>query len=371
MPGDAQRNENRMIRNLIFDWSGTLVDDLPAVWEASNWVFERAGVAPLSLEEFRAEFCLPFKDFYDRYVPRVRLPELEVWFHTRFRQLQHTARELPQARDFLLFCRQRGVRCFLLSTLREEYFLSQSRELGFEGFFEETYLGVLDKRGKIAELLETHGLAPAETLFVGDMRHDIETARHGGIHSCAVLTGYTGLDQLRQSEPEMIAEHLGELRRYLEENQMRWVDEAPARPDTARGRPVVTVGALIFNGAGQVLMIQTQKWSNLWGIPGGKIEWGEPALDALRREVKEETGLEIDAIRFILVQDCIQSREYYREAHFVLLNYTCQARDGLPVVLNEEAQAFRWVAIAEAARLPLNRPTQILLQALSEGGAAK
>lgn len=366
MPGDAQRREDRMIRNLIFDWSGTLVDDLPAVWEASNWVFERAGVAPLSLDEFRAEFCLPFKDFYDRYVPKVRLPELEEWFHTRFRQIQHTARELPQARDFLVFCRQRGVRCFVLSTLRDEYFLSQSRELGFEGFFEEAYVGVLDKRGKIAELLATHHLAPAETLFVGDMRHDIETARHGGIHSCAVLTGYTGLEQLRQSEPEMIVEHLGELQRFLEENQMRWVDEVKPRKGAAREFPIVTVGALIFNEAGQVLMIRTQKWSNRWGIPGGKIEWGETAVAALRREVKEETGLEIDDIRFILVQDCIQSREYYRAAHFVLLNYTCQARDGLPVVLNDEAQEFRWVAVEEAARLPLNKPTEILLKAAGE-----
>ena len=65
-----------MIRNCIFDWSGTLVDDLPAVWEASNSVFQRAGVAPLSLAEFRAEFSLPFKPFYDRYVPQVPLEQL-------------------------------------------------------------------------------------------------------------------------------------------------------------------------------------------------------------------------------------------------------------------------------------------------------
>ena len=49
-----------MIRNIIFDWSGTLVDDLPAVWEATNHVFAQSGIAPLSLEQFRAEFALPF-----------------------------------------------------------------------------------------------------------------------------------------------------------------------------------------------------------------------------------------------------------------------------------------------------------------------
>ena len=57
------------------------------------------------------------------------------------------------------------------------------------------------------------------------------------------------------------------------------------------------MGALIFNAAGEVLMVRTHKWSNLWGIPGGKIKWGEPSEDALRREIKEETDLEIDGYR--------------------------------------------------------------------------
>jgi phosphoglycolate phosphatase len=351
-----------MIRNLIFDWSGTLVDDLPAVWEASNRVFVRAGVPALTLEEFRAEFCLPFKPFYDRYVPRVALAELEEWFHAYFREIQHTARELPHARAFLEFCRKHQIRSFLLSTLRPDHFQVQCRENGFNHFFEETYLGVLDKRVKIAELLQTHRLKPEETLFVGDMQHDIDTARHGGIHSCAVLTGYNRLAQLRQSEPDMIVENLGELRQFLDEHQFRWVTDPADSATPKRVFPIATVGALIGNSAGQVLMVRTQKWSDLWGIPGGKIKWGEPSLDALRREIMEETGLEIERIRFVMVQDCIGSREFYREAHFVLLNYTAMARDGQRVVLNDEAREFRWLAPGEAAQLPLNQPTRTLLE---------
>src|SRR3954470_14459663 len=106
-----------------------------------------------------------------------------------------------------------------------------------------------------------------------------------------------------------------------------------------QGLPISTVGALIFNPAGEVLMIRTHKWSNLWGIPGGKIKWGETAEDALRREVMEETALKISNIRFAVVQDCIHSKEFYRDAHFVLLNYTCDS-DGKNVVLNDEAEEF-------------------------------
>ena len=65
-----------MICNIIFDWSGTLVDDLPGVWKATNHVLEQAGAKTLSLDEFRAEFELPFTKFYDRLIPDTPLNEL-------------------------------------------------------------------------------------------------------------------------------------------------------------------------------------------------------------------------------------------------------------------------------------------------------
>ena len=82
-----------MIRNVIFDWSGTLVDDLPAVWEATNYVLTQAQRPEMSLEQFRAEFCLPFTIFYDKHVPHIPLPQLEGWFHHQFRQAQDSYRQ--------------------------------------------------------------------------------------------------------------------------------------------------------------------------------------------------------------------------------------------------------------------------------------
>jgi phosphoglycolate phosphatase len=129
--------------------------------------------------------------------------------------------------------------------------------------------------------------------------------------------------------------------------------------------PLATVGALIFNSIGEVLMIRTHKWSNLWGIPGGKIKWGETSEAALRREILEETGLKISDIKFVLVQDCIHSKEFYRDAHFVLLNYTCRCAGKNPrVKLNDEAREFRWVASAAALKMKLNKPTKFLLEAV-------
>ena len=348
-----------MIRNIIFDWSGTLVDDLPAVLKASNFVLTQAGKPEMSLEKFRAEFSLPFTKFYDRHTPHVPMPKLEEWFHAEFRRAQTSVVELPHARKFLEFCRTHKIRAFLLSTVHADHFKVQCRVTGFDVFLEKPYTDVWDKRKKIHDILAENNLKPDETLFIGDMEHDIETARHGGIHSCAVLTGYNTLEQLRAAKPDLIVEHLGELRGVLEQNDLC------LGKGTQQQVPISTVGGLIFNSKGEVLMIRTHKWSDKWGIPGGKIKWGETSEAALRREILEETGLKISNIKFVLVQDCIHSKEFYHDAHFVLLNYTCRCAGKNPrVKLNDEGQEFRWTRLADTRQLKLNKPTKILIEAV-------
>jgi phosphoglycolate phosphatase-like HAD superfamily hydrolase/ADP-ribose pyrophosphatase YjhB (NUDIX family) len=358
-----------VIRNIIFDWSGTLVDDLPAVLKASNFVLTQSGKPEMSLEQFRAEFALPFTKFYDRHTPDVPMGQLEEWFHAEFRRAQESVVELPHAREFLKFCRANKLHTFLLSAIQSDHFEAHCRATGFDAFLDKPYTDVRDKREKIHDVLCENSLRADETLFIGDMEHDIETARHGGVHSCAVLTGYNTLEQLRAAQPDLIVEHLSELRGLLEKNDFNF--KPLMRKFEESQPPLATVGALIFNGAGEVLMIRTHKWSDKWGIPGGKIKWGETSEAALRREILEETGLKVSGIKFVLVQDCIHSKEFYRDAHFVLLNYTCRCAGKPEVVLNEEGREFRWLKIGKTKKLKLNKPTKILINAVLKNKSAR
>jgi phosphoglycolate phosphatase len=66
-------------------------------------------------------------------------------------------------------------------------------------------------------------------------------------------------------------------------------------------------------------------------------------------------------ICFQIVQDCIAPPEFYKRAHFLLLNYTAVATS-TAVTLNDEAEEYRWVSLDDALRLDLNGPTRILIE---------
>lgn len=199
------------LTNFIFDWSGTLVDDLPPVIDATNAVLAHCGRPPLSREAFLREFELPFQRFYDRMVPGVPLDALEPVFHDAFARSEAKASPLPHAHQFLAWCRQQGHRCFVLSAAHPAHLETQARTFDMGHYFEAIHAGVRDKTEHIHHLLNRHDLRPELTTFIGDMTHDIETARHGGVHSVAVLTGYQDAVRLAAVSPDVVVRDLAEL----------------------------------------------------------------------------------------------------------------------------------------------------------------
>ena len=116
--------------------------------------------------------------------------------------------------------------------------------------------------------------------------------------------------------------------------------------------PEVTVGALIFNQEKKVFLMKSHKWKNKYVIPGGHVELGETLKEALKREIKEETNLDIFDINFIISQEFIYGDEFYEKRHFIFFNFVCET-NLTDVVLNDEAQEFVWVTCEEALKLPI------------------
>ncbi|YCM46227.1 HAD family hydrolase [Verrucomicrobiaceae bacterium 227] len=202
--------------SLLFDWSGTLVDDLPPTLHATNEVLLKYGVPAMDREEFRLRFRLPYPEFYEEVLPGVPIADLEGIFRSSFNQSPVRVTVLPHAREMLAWCREHGIRCFVLSSMDVGLFTEQAHEFGLHDHFEAIYAGVIDKRHRIGGILEDHGLELSKTAFVGDMVHDIETARHGGVDAIAVTTGYDPVARLTGTAPSHLFNHLGDFREWLE-----------------------------------------------------------------------------------------------------------------------------------------------------------
>ncbi len=108
--------------------------------------------------------------------------------------------------------------------------------------------------------------------------------------------------------------------------------------------PEPTVSAVIFNPKNEILLCKSAKWNNQYVIPGGHIEKGEKMEDALIREVKEETGLDVYDLQLVGVQESVDSDHFEEKRHFIFLDYTCKT-DQYKVVLNDEADEFAWVPL--------------------------
>lgn len=208
-----------VIRNVILDWSGTLVDDLAPVLKTTNHVFKSCGLPPLSLQEFRAEFCLPIRKFYQHRLPLVPQVKLEEIFLAEYPKHHDGISLLPHTLDFLRFCERQQMGVYIASTVDSLTYETQTARFGIGHFIAKAYIGIEDKAAKIHHILDENHLDQNETMFVGDMEHDIEAGKAGGLHTCAVLTGYNDAQKLRAMEPDLVCEHLGELQQILADQE--------------------------------------------------------------------------------------------------------------------------------------------------------
>ena len=127
--------------------------------------------------------------------------------------------------------------------------------------------------------------------------------------------------------------------------------------------PEPTVGALVFNRNNRVLLVLSERWGGRYVVPGGHIELGERIEETVLREVKEETGLDVYGLKFVMTQECVYDEGFYRKMHFIFFDYSCRTdADEGDVILNHEAQAYCWVTLDEAMDMSLDPYTRRLIE---------
>src|ERR1700753_2411022 len=129
--------------------------------------------------------------------------------------------------------------------------------------------------------------------------------------------------------------------------------------------PIIGVGAVIVQ-AGRVLLVRrdTEPLRGEWSVPGGMLELGEKLRDGVRREVLEETGIEVETGEVLEVFDSIFTDALGRtQYHYVLIDYLCRPVSG-EARAGSDVSDVRWVS-AEA--LPAMELRQSIEQVVPKG----
>ncbi len=111
--------------------------------------------------------------------------------------------------------------------------------------------------------------------------------------------------------------------------------------------PVPIVRALVADARGRLLLLRrasTGHAEGRWCLPGGKVDYGVTMEEAVRRELAEETGLELVSARLFFVQDSLPTNPGC--LHCINLYFVCDVQGTLR--LNGESSAYAWIAAADA-----------------------
>jgi len=134
--------------------------------------------------------------------------------------------------------------------------------------------------------------------------------------------------------------------------------------DSLRPSLRLIVVGVIQNTQDQVLICKMPQQRGVfpgqWGLPGGGIEEGETAEVALRRELVEEVGLEVENVQPLFFTDAAYAKTFtdgsQQEFYMVFLLFACRASSG-EVRLNDEFTEFAWVNLAELQDYDINIET--------------
>jgi 8-oxo-dGTP diphosphatase len=140
------------------------------------------------------------------------------------------------------------------------------------------------------------------------------------------------------------------------------MDERREFPD----RPLVGVGGVVIS-SGRVLLVRrgSPPLENQWSIPGGLLEVGETLREGVRRELLEETAVEVRVLELVEVFERIRlDANGKARHHFVVLDYLCEAVRG-EASAGSDAIEVAWAAADELERYSLTEATtQVILRAL-------
>ena len=199
-------------RHIIWDWNGTLINDIWLVVEIMNKMLKKRSLSEIDLKKYREIFDFPVIDYYAKLgfdFSKESFEELTVEFIGEYYARFNECKLFDEVEEVLKKIRDRGISQSILSASKEDVLTEKIKYYGIDKYFskiiglENHYAESKIENGKkwIAEL----NLNPQEVLLIGDTAHDYIVSKHIGSDCLLIANGHYSYERLAKLGVDVIS----------------------------------------------------------------------------------------------------------------------------------------------------------------------
>lgn len=214
----AKKLSFRNVKAILWDWNGTLLDDMKISIDSMNQMLAKRNYPPLEALRYREIFTFPVRDYYLKAGVNFddhEWDEVAMEFIDNYRVHVMTAKINPEATDMLDYLSQKNIRQFILSAMEQEFLTETITQRLDPDIFEEIvglnnhYAHTKVENAQL--LIKKLGLPAEEILMIGDTLHDHEVAEAAGVR-CILYSGGHQSKQRLLASGAMVIDSLSEVR---------------------------------------------------------------------------------------------------------------------------------------------------------------
>ena len=205
------KDNRRIYKHIIWDWNGTLLDDVDIVIDAMNNLLKRRKLPLLDIEKYKDIFTFPVKDYYTRLgfdFNEEPFEKLAIEYISEFNSSNYQFKLHKGVEEVLKRVRNMNISQSILSASQEQELNEIVQKLNINKFIVKA-AGLNDhyaiskvERGK--ELLVDLDLEPIDALLIGDTIHDYEVSRELGCDCLLVCNGHQCYEKLKWCNVDII-----------------------------------------------------------------------------------------------------------------------------------------------------------------------
>ncbi len=209
------------ISSIIWDWNGTLLDDIDLCISAMNILLKKRKLPKLTKDYYQKVFTFPVIDYYKKLGFDFMNESFEIPAHefiNEYQQNFHLTKLQPDAVEILEFFKKNGIKQFILSAMEQRSLEKTVNSFNIGEYFDEL-AGIKDhfayskvEFGK--RLIEKNRLNLIETCLIGDSTHDYEVANDLGIKCILITNGHMPKERLIGLKADIYSD-LNDLRRNV------------------------------------------------------------------------------------------------------------------------------------------------------------